>query len=120
MKVVVSIVFLMTVLYGATQNSKPSGQGTLREQVLYNLDVKRAQDLESSWRGLLRHRDKDHYVRVTMNSSRSVHQHELVSLERHGSLVNLKFVGLEDDDDWFVLSIRATKVTLLEVTKRPW
>ncbi|MBF0196112.1 MAG: hypothetical protein HQL32_00265 [Planctomycetes bacterium] len=94
---------------------------TLYEEKLYALDILRAKDLTSAWESLVKHKDRDHYIRAVFKSPRrEVQKHELTLLERHGALVNLKFVELDEDDEWKMLSIRASELVQLELIKRPW
>lgn len=92
-----------------------------REQIVYEVDVKRASDLEQSWSGLRRYISRDHYVAVHFTDGSSKYRnYKLVELQRHGALVNIKLENIEDDDDWTVLSIRASTILQLQVLEEKW
>lgn len=104
------------VLSSGLYSDKPSAYP--QEKILYEVDAKRASDLEQAWGGLRRYIDRDHYVAVFFTSGGSQYQnYKLVELSRYGALVNIKLENLDDDDVWTVLTIRASTILKLQIVE---
>jgi hypothetical protein len=89
-----------------------------KDKIIYEIDAKRASDLEQAWGGLQRYIDRDHYVAVYFSSGGSQYKnYKLVELSRYGALVNIKLENLEDDDIWTVLTIRASTILKLQIVE---
>lgn len=112
--VVIAIISLLSCLaYGL---EKPSAYP--KDKIIYEIDAKRASDLEQAWGGLQRYIDRDHYVAVFFSSGDSKYRnYKLVELHRYGALVNVKLENLDDDDIWTVLTIRASSILKLQIVE---
>lgn len=91
-----------------------------REIQLHELDRRQAEDMARAWNDLLSQKSKDHYIKAVLSGSLAPKGYELVRLKAHGTLLNLSFQKLEDDDDTRAMMIRAREVQRLEVLERPW
>ena len=87
---------------------------------LHELDRRQADDMAKAWSDLVTQRTKDHFIKAFIRGDLSPQGYELIRLTVHGTLLNLTFQNLEDDDETRAMTIRAREVLRLEVLKRPW
>jgi len=112
-RIILALCFSMLVV-PTFAYEKPSGYP--KEKYIYEVDVQRASDLEQAWAGIRRYVDRDHYVGVFFVSGDNRYKnYKLMELSRYGALVNVKLENLDDDDDWTVLSIRASTILKLQI-----
>lgn len=114
MKITILVLCFSMLVAPSFAYDKPSGYP--KEKYIYEVDVQRASDLEQAWAGLRRYIDRDHYVGVFFQSGDHRYKNfKLMELNRYGALVNVKLENLDDDDDWTVLSIRASTILKLQI-----
>lgn len=91
-------------------------------KLLYELDVKRAKDMVAAYSRLSSMIDRKHYIKVIFVSHPPgfTGGYELKACSAQGTLLTLKLVQLEDDDDFKGVSLRASEVLRLELLERPW
>lgn len=87
---------------------------------LHELDRRQAADMEKAWLDLKSQRSKDHFIKAFIKNSLAPNGYELVRLKSHGTLINLSFQNLDDDDETRSMMIRAREILRLEVLERPW
>lgn len=86
----------------------------------YEVDVKRAQDLVQAYQSLKRHVDTDHYVYIKLKDVKKFYSaYGVTHLEAFGSLLNIKIVHIDNEDEWAMFTIPASKVLYLKILKRP-
>ena len=114
-------IFLLAMIPALMGDRKVRDQGNSNHEIrLHELDRRQAEDMRKSWTDLLSQRSKDHYIKAFLKGSIAPGGYELIRLKAHGTLLNLTFQNLEDDDETRAIMIRARDVTRLEVLKRPW
>jgi|SaaInlStandDraft_1057018.scaffolds.fasta_scaffold50453_2 hypothetical protein len=91
-----------------------------QEVELHELDRRQAKDMALAWSDLLQQKSDDHYIKATLNGNLAPKGYELIRLKVNGTLINLSFQKLDDDDETRSLMTRARELLRLEVLKRPW
>lgn len=87
----------------------------------YDIEARRASDLVSAFNSLKTKLDKDHFVTVVFAGRGGVKKnHGLVSVERHGTLLNMKFVDLDDDTQWYAETVRVKNVSSFVIREIKW
>ncbi len=101
---------LLMVAYAEPAAQAPQKKATLgeREKLLYETECKRAGDLEQAYQALKAGLDDEHVIIVVFKDGKTVKRnHVVVSVQRFGAVLNLKFEQVDDEDVWYAESVQA-------------
>lgn len=119
MRFTLSFLFLMAFTLFVDASEKPRAQRVDRDAVRYEMDSRRARDLQRAFSILSSKLSDDHYVEAVLDY-RLEKGWGVIQVEAEGELVVLSFRHIEDDDKTRSLLLRARNVLRLDLKEKPW